>query len=243
VEFRVLSYNIHKGIGGVDRRYRPGRILETIEHYAPDVVFLQEVDDGVPRSRKHRQVDWLAERLGLAHRAFQPNVRLREGSYGNAILSRLPLEQVEDIDLTVPLKKRRRALVARTHLRHGHHSRSLVLANVHLGLAGFERVLQLRRLLRDHAVDSLHKNTPAIVGGDFNDVWGSLGGQVMRPYGFASALGMVKTFPAAYPLRPLDRVFYRGDLVSNAGFAGHIQLARAASDHLPVIVDFRVPGL
>ena len=68
MRFRLLTYNIHKGIGGVDRRYRPERIVETIGHYEPDIVFLQEVDDGVPRSRRDRQVDLLAEALELPHR-------------------------------------------------------------------------------------------------------------------------------------------------------------------------------
>ena len=47
IKIRVLTYNIHKAIGGVDRRYRPERIIETIGHYQPDIVLLQEVDDGV----------------------------------------------------------------------------------------------------------------------------------------------------------------------------------------------------
>ena len=56
MQFRLVTYNIHKGIGGVDRLYRPERIVETLAHYQPDIVLLQEVDDGVPRSRHHRQV-------------------------------------------------------------------------------------------------------------------------------------------------------------------------------------------
>ena len=47
------------------RRYRPGRIIETLARYDPDVVLLQEVDDGVPRSRRDRQVDLLGDALGL----------------------------------------------------------------------------------------------------------------------------------------------------------------------------------
>ena len=79
MQFRLLTYNIHKGIGGVDRKYRPERVVATIAHCAPDIVLLQEVDDGVPRSHHHRQVDLLADQLGLPYRAFQRNVTLREG--------------------------------------------------------------------------------------------------------------------------------------------------------------------
>ena len=45
--FRLITYNIHRGIGGVDRRYRPERIIETLQRYRPDIVLMQEVDDGV----------------------------------------------------------------------------------------------------------------------------------------------------------------------------------------------------
>src|SRR4029079_605985 len=86
--FRLLTYNIHKGIGGLDRRYDLARIVETIAHYQPDVALLQEVDDGVPRSHLHCQVDMLAEALALPHRGYQRNVALKIGHYGNALLSR-----------------------------------------------------------------------------------------------------------------------------------------------------------
>ncbi len=41
---RLLSYNIHKGIGGRDRRYRLERIVDVIESENPDFICLQEVD-------------------------------------------------------------------------------------------------------------------------------------------------------------------------------------------------------
>ena len=55
MSFRVVSYNIHKGIGGVDRRYRLDRIIETLGHLEADIVCLHEVDDGVPRSNHDQQ--------------------------------------------------------------------------------------------------------------------------------------------------------------------------------------------
>ena len=117
MDFRLLTYNIHKGIGGVDRRYRPERIIETIAHCEPDIVCLQEVDDGVPRSRHDRQVDLLGDALDLPHRLYQRNVSLRKGCYGNAILSRFPLSDAQDLDLSITLKKRRRAIACHCRLR------------------------------------------------------------------------------------------------------------------------------
>ncbi len=63
----------------------------------------------------------------------------------------------------------------RCHLRTGEHERSLILFNFHLGLAGYERRIQLRRLLTDESYVRTHHATPLILGGDLNDVWGTLG--------------------------------------------------------------------
>jgi endonuclease/exonuclease/phosphatase family metal-dependent hydrolase len=238
---RVLTYNIHKCIGGVDRRYDPHRVARTIAHYDPDILLLQEVDDGVPRSRGDRQVDWLGDELGYAHRAFQANVQLKQGSYGNAILSRHAIESIEHVDLTIPLKKRRQALVVRIDVRVEGHSHRWVVANVHLGLAGFERSVQVRRLLQNGTLQSTRKSTPTIIGGDFNDGRGALGPKLLAPLGYQSVVGNGRTFPAIYPVRTLDRIFYRGNVTLDLAFGGHTKLARHASDHLPVIADFQMP--
>lgn len=236
--FRLLTYNIHKGIGGVDRRYRPERIVEVVAHYEPDVVCLQEVDEGVKRSEFHAQAEHLADAWGFDHRCYQRNVRVADGHYGNATLSRWPLSQPCDMELTVRFKKRRQALAAQLQVPHGDVVRTVGIVNLHLGLAGFERKLQLRRLLASEALRGVAPPSPLIVAGDYNDVYGDLARAIMRPGGFQQAGGSPRTFPAVAPLRPLDRVFYRGALTATHAFAGRVQLARAASDHLPLIVDF-----
>jgi endonuclease/exonuclease/phosphatase family metal-dependent hydrolase len=239
MRFRLLTYNIHKGIGGLDRRYDLTRIVETIRHYQPDVALLQEVDDGAKRSKHDCQVDVLADAIELPHRAFQRNVRLRTvGHYGNAVLSRFPLLEPEDLDLTIRFKKRRCALICGFRAPAGDGSRAVAIANVHLGLAAFERQIQLRKLLACGRLTAMEDETPLIVAGDFNDVWDNLGSRVMHPAGFQLGSGHARTFPAAAPLRRLDRVFYRGPLTAIGAFAGHTGLARRASDHLPLIVDF-----
>ena len=238
MHFRLLSFNIHKGIGGVDRRYDLHRVVDTINFYEPDVVMLQEVDEEVPRSRHHRQAELLADAIKLPHIAYQRNVRLKVGHYGNAILSRYPLTEAFDIDLTLPPKKRRGALVTRLSISVGEHEKSIILANIHLGLSGLERQIQLRRLLACDCLSLPRKRTPLVIAGDYNDVWGSLGRRVMERAGFLAATGAIRTFPAAMPLRCLDRVFYRGDLKPLRAFAGHTETAKRASDHLPIVVEF-----
>ena len=242
MHLRIMTYNIHKCIGGVDRKYRPERIIETIRHYEPDVALLQEVDDGVPRSNGHRQVDYLADALDFEHRVFQPNVKLRKGCYGNAVLSHFPLHDTRHLDLTIPLKKRRQAILTRCRIKHGGHQHTLVISTFHLGLAGFERKMQLRKYLLWEAVRHVHHHTPMVVGGDFNDVWGTLCRRLMTPAGFAPAGRKVKTFPASMPMRPLDRIFFRGDAKLVHSFVGHTKIAKQASDHLPFIAEFRMFG-
>ncbi len=238
MRFRLITYNIHKGIGGVDRLYRPQRVIETLSHYQPDIVLLQEVDDGVPRSRFDRQIDVIGDGLNLHHRAFQRNVRLRRGHYGNAVLSRFPMFDVRNLELTVPPKKRRRALVAHCRVHTEHHWRTLIVFNFHLGLAGFERRIQIRRFLNSDVFVHAHHDTAIIAAGDYNDVWGTLGKRMLEPAGFKPACKSILTFPAVLPVRPLDRIYYRGRLNLHHSFASRLELARQASDHLPLVADF-----
>ncbi|MCA9146551.1 MAG: endonuclease/exonuclease/phosphatase family protein [Planctomycetales bacterium] len=235
-----MTYNIHKGIGGVDRRYDLQRIIDVIRHYQPDIAFLQEVDDGVQRSQNDRQVELLADALGFPHLSFQNNVAVQDGHYGNAILSRYPLGDQLDLDLKVSIKKTRRALITRAEVPIGTEIQPMLLCNTHLGLSGFERSVQIKRIL---TLDDLNElSLPFIVGGDFNDVWEEHGRKLMFPLGFQSAVGNAKTFPAALPVRSLDAIYYRGDLRLLDSFSGRNKLTRHASDHLPVIADFMLVG-
>jgi len=240
MQLRVMTWNIHKGIGGVDRRYRPERIMDVIRLYDPDIVFLQEVDEGAPRSSFHAQADYLADAVGMRHRCYGPNVHLRKGRYGNAILSRWPLSAVENIDLTIGPKKPRAALQARCRVAKGRERRTLLLYNLHLGLAGFERAMQLRRFLASRPFARLHHRTPIVLGGDLNDLWGSLGPRVLEPAGFRRAGRLLATYPAVFPVRPLDGIFVRGDLRVRRCFRSRVPLARAASDHLPLVAELEI---
>ncbi len=237
---RVLTWNIHKGIGGVDRRYRPERIVEVVAHYAPDVCLLQEVDENVKRSLHHVQVDHLADELDYPYRAYGPNVKVKTGVYGNATLARWPLREVHNVDLTLGPKKRRGALFCRAQLEAEGHTRTLGIFNLHLGLAGFERKIQLRRLLSHELVAGFRADTPLLVGGDFNDLWGGLGPKLLAPAGFERAGRLANTYPAFLPTRPLDGIHVRGTIKVRRCFRSRMKVARAASDHLPLIADLEV---
>ena len=173
-DLRVLTYNIHKGIGGIDRRYQIERILMVLRSARADILFLQEVDDGVPRSSRDRQVDIIGDALGFQYRAFQANVKLSTGTYGNAIVSRYPLSEVHDLDLSVRLKKRRRALLACCCVPH-EPRQNVLLLNCHLGLAAYERKLQIDKLLRHLSAKESLGVDGIVAGGDFNDSWRAFG--------------------------------------------------------------------
>jgi len=240
VRLKLLTYNIHKGIGGVDRRYRPERISTVLGHYVPDLVLLQEVDDGARRSKFDRQSELFAQALGMPHRTFFPNVRVRGGgSYGNAVLSRFPIAAARNIDLTYPGRKHRSALYAVLNVpgAHGGRPRAVHVFNLHLGLAGFERTWQLSRFFADHPFAGLAQRTPVIVGGDFNDVWGRLGRRFFEPAGFHVPHRPARTFPAWAPVRALDAVYVRGNLRVLHLFRSHLREARFASDHIPLYTE------
>ena len=81
MRLRLATYNIHRAIG-VDRRFRPDRIVEILQDHDPDIVLLQEVDEGVPRSREINLARELAAELDMKHYALGHNVSLKKGWYG-----------------------------------------------------------------------------------------------------------------------------------------------------------------
>jgi len=240
VRLRALSYNIHKCIGGVDRRYDLGRIAEVIHKLDVDVAMLQEVDGGAARSNHDHQVDLLGDQLGLRYRTWFPNVDVRGGGqYGNAILSRYPIIESTNLDLSIRFKKRRSALHAVLRIRHDDVDRTIHLYNMHLGLARYERRRQLRMFLDSHPFQNLHHDTPIVVGGDLNDLYGGLG-ELLAPAGFRGIERRPLTFPAWGPMRALDAIFVRGHMDFVRLSRCDSELARRASDHRPLIAEVRL---
>ena len=240
---RILSWNVHKCVGGLDRRCDPGRIAAVIAAATPDVVLMQEVAQNGRWYRMERQVDVLGEALGMPHRSFFVNVRFgpRRGEYGNAILSRAPIATSENIDVTLPTKKARSVLHAELRLQDAEgHSRTLHVFNLHLGLSEAERREQLRRFLQTRALQSIQARTPVLVAGDFNDVFGSLGKQLLAPVGFHGPARPLRTFPAWAPLRALDSLWVRGDLDVLTLERVRGRGTSTASDHVPLFAELRL---
>lgn len=247
MRLRVLSYNIHRAIG-VDRRFRPERIAEVLAVHDADIALLQEVDDGVPRSRELDLARVLAGRAGYPHVAVGHNVSLRRGRYGNATLSRYPILHERNIDLTIGRRKRRGC--QHTEIRvegRGGRAHRLEVFNLHLGLSARERQQQVGLLIGAREFAGLPGEAACMVGGDFND-WRSLLAPIFTDVlGFRSATdrspgsrGAIRTYPSFFPRGPLDRIFYRGGLALVSARRCRLRVSRLASDHLPIIADFEL---
>lgn len=235
---RLLSYNIHKGIGGRDRRYRLERIIEVIELENPDLICLQEVDQHVPRSRHDDQPKILTRYFRAAAHLYQRNVHLRSGGYGNLLLSRWPFERQHQISLRLHSKKPRGAQIAVVMTPEG----PLQVVNWHLGLAERERHWQVGHLL-SHPLFRESHHLPSIIAGDTNDWRNTLTDGPFAAQGFRSATSppsRFRTFPAYLALGSLDKVFHRGPVAIRHARAVSTLLARRASDHLPLVVDFHL---
>jgi endonuclease/exonuclease/phosphatase family metal-dependent hydrolase len=234
---RLLTWNIHKGIGGRDRRYSLDRIIACIEAENPDLICLQEVDRLVHRSRHDDQPRLLA-RYFRCHSVFQPTVRVGDGGYGNLVLSRWPVASRHRISLRHGARKPRGAQLLLVESPEG----AIHLVHTHLGLAERERLAQAERLL-GHMLFRSADPHPALVVGDFNDWRDSLGRERFATFGFrqvTSPASRFRTFPAWLAMGSLDKVFVRGGIEVRHARVVRTSLAKTASDHLPVVVDFHL---
>jgi len=250
MKLRILTYNIHRAIG-LDRRFKPERIEQIITTHSPDIVMLQEVDEGVPRSREQAMAKEIANNLGYPHFAMGHNVSLRKGYYGNATLSRHPIVRERNIDLTIDNKKRRGCqhttlkIEGATGKQH-----CLEVFNLHLGLSAQERQKQTSLLMRSPEYADMDATTPCLLAGDFNDWLSRLRALIIEGMGMQCAtdhitdkgIQSMKTYPSFSPRGGLDRVYYRGGLRLLSIEKCHQSVAKVASDHLPVIADFELTG-
>jgi endonuclease/exonuclease/phosphatase family metal-dependent hydrolase len=235
---RLLSYNIHKGIGGRDRLYRLDRIVEVIRHEKPDVVCLQEVDRNVKRSNFDDQPALLAKALEFEHSTYQFNHRVAGGGYGNLVLSHGQIHNRHNLSLRFKTRKNRRAQVVVVDTASG----PLRLVNWHLGLADRERHWQVETLL-GHASFCAYSDMPTLIAGDFND-WrdtlhrGALSQACLTQ--ITTPASRFRSFPAYMPVGSLDKAFCCGRVKVEKAHVVKSALTRKASDHLPLVVDFQM---
>jgi endonuclease/exonuclease/phosphatase family metal-dependent hydrolase len=229
-EFRIATYNVHK-CRGMDRRTRPERIVAVIRDIDADAVAVQEIIAA--------QVDEIARALP-GYTAHFGEVRKHRGEpYGNAVFSRLPVAEVRTYDITHRGRERRGCL--RVDLDA---SGTIVhLFNVHLGTSFFERPHQARLLLSEDVLHGKELGGPRIVVGDFNEWTRGVATKLMSGH-FQSvdrrAFRLRRTYPGLLPLLHLDHFYYDKHLRLENFTLMRTRLALVASDHLPLVGDFRL---
>ena len=248
MKIKIATYNIHRAIG-TDRRFRPDRIVEILSEHDPDIVLLQEVDEGAPRSRELDLAREIATSLDYPFYAVGHNVSLRKGRYGNATLSKHKIKRERNIDLTVGSRKRRGCQQATLEiLQPAGPSYRFEVFNLHLGLSARERRQQVGLLTCSRDFTTVSRETACLVGGDFND-WRSQ----LRPFFVEelhfrcvtdrkSRLGVhgIKTYPAFAPQGALDRLYVRGRVRQVATSVCRHRVAKIASDHLPIFAELEL---
>ncbi len=218
MKLTLLTINAHKGFSAMNRRFALPELRQCVHDSGADIVFMQEVVGqnlrhagkyfGWPKGPQH---EFMTELSGFRH-AYGKNAVYTAGHHGNAILSRYDILHSEKLDISTNRVEQRGLLYARINLPHA--GPPLHCFCVHLGLLRRSRIKQFR-MICDFVKRVVPDTEPAIVAGDFNE-WrkGSRDELeeclVMKDAGLTLHGRKLRTFPAALPVLPLDRIYLRG---------------------------------
>lgn len=240
---RLLTYNVHRCVG-VDRKLDVSRIAGVIAEHEPDIVCLQELDVGRARTGFVDQARAIADQLAMSYH-FHPAMRVEAELYGDAILTHLPERLIRSGPLPslrgIPGLEPRGALWVEVEID----GTTLNVLNTHLGLVPREQRLQAAALTGEQWLGHPDCVGPTLLTGDFNAT------SITRPYqtlvrklaDCQRSLGLkpsVKTFPSSFPAIRIDHCFTSPEIRVTAVKAPFSPLARMASDHLPLIIDFEI---
>jgi endonuclease/exonuclease/phosphatase family metal-dependent hydrolase len=164
---RVLTVNTHKGFTALNRRFILPELREAVRSTSADLVFLQEV---VGEHDRHstRYNDWpqtsqyefLADSM-WSDFAYGRNAVYPNGHHGNALLSKYPIREHRNLDVSITGPERRGLLHCVLDVP-GHTEVHAIC--VHLSLLESHRQLQLQLLCQ--LLESLPDDAPVIIAGD-----------------------------------------------------------------------------
>ncbi|WP_058616147.1 endonuclease/exonuclease/phosphatase family protein [Tepidimonas taiwanensis] len=249
---RVATYNIHKGVQGMGplKRLEIHNLAHAVAALGADIVCLQEVR-AFHRRLQRRFAHWPSadQARFLAPEGYEAvyctNAVTRHGEHGNAVLSRFAVLAHTHQDVSDHGFEQRGLLHVVLALPSGNgpvddvSPRALHVIVVHLGLIHASRERQVAALGR-FIGQTVPADAPLVVAGDFND-WGERLHEPMAVLGLHTVRGArVPTYPARWPLLPLDRVYARGAEVR----ALHVPHGRGWarwSDHLPLVAEVALP--
>jgi endonuclease/exonuclease/phosphatase family metal-dependent hydrolase len=231
---RVATYNIHRS-RGLDGRTRPERIAAVLGRIDADIIALQEVVGAGPRGGGHAEAIGAALGMGWV---MAPARLLREHQFGNAVLSRWPITQHVEHDLSWKTCEPRRLQRVDVAVD----GSTLHVYNVHLGTAILERRHQAERLAG--IVGDRHVAGPKLVLGDFNEWMRGLATTLLsarlHSVDLESYLPRRRTYPGFFPLLHLDHIYYEGRVEVVGIELPRTPLTLVASDHLPLVADIRL---
>jgi len=247
VRFTVATYNIHKGFAGFMKRVVIHELRERLHGLDADIVFLQEVqglhDRHAGRYRNwpvKPQHEYIAD-SNWQQVAYGKNAVYRDGHHGNAMLSRFSIIAQDNKDISAHRFESRGLLHCVMDL--GPDVPQLHCLNVHLGLFESGRQWQIRALC-ERIRDSVPKNAPLVIAGDFNDWRHKANRALVDELGVVEVFEAVtgraaRTFPSVMPVFRLDRIYARGLDVVEA----HVHCAFPAakiSDHAALAATFEL---
>lgn len=242
---KLLSYNIHKGFTAGNRAFVLTHIRESIRLAGADLVCLQEVlgKHSHPSAKifdwpTTSQFEFLADEL-WPHYAYGCNSVYEEGHHGNAILSRFPIRLHKNHNISTNFLENRGMLHAEIDLCPG----VLHVINMHLDLLKSGRRKQIDQLCK-MVEQEIEVDEPLFIAGDFNDWTGEVSKMLKDRMGcneafIASGGKHARTFPAAFPLLSLDRIYARNvEIMSATTLAEGVW--KSLSDHAAILGEFEV---
>jgi endonuclease/exonuclease/phosphatase family metal-dependent hydrolase len=172
---------------------------------------------------------------------FHPALQVEEELYGDAILTALPMRLVKAGPLPGSVGfEPRGALWAAVEAN----GTEIQIINTHLGLPAYERMAQAKTILGENWLGHPDCRDPIILLGDFNARRRSV---VYRRFTARLRDAQLvlhrrarRTFPARMPMLRIDHIFCSRSVDVLGVEVPRSQLVRTASDHLPLVMDFRI---
>ncbi len=236
---RIATFNIKHGALTQEYHSNPEQVMAAFQELAafePDILALQEADQGVLRSGRANLAEIAAEACDMNFR-FAKTRRQSTGKYGNALLVRGDIQDFRVVDLgggkRFKLKlgehklppfgyEPRNALLATAVIG----ERKISVATTHLSTEKHIQGKQLTRLVGALACQP----EPMALLGDLNMNLHQV--QKSRASGVLEFAKAMPTFPADNPRRQIDHIAVSGLSIVEA------QTVRLPiSDHLALIVD------
>lgn len=235
---RVATYNVHR-CRGLDGRTRPERVAAVLCEIDADIYALQEVVSIEGLAPEDDQASYLAESVGGTY-AMGETRRHGAGAFGNVTISRrLRIEGWRHLDVSVVGRERRGVL--RTDFRVA--SRPLHVFNIHLGTSWRERRRQAVRLVDSDLLRALDIEGARLVLGDLNEwtrglVTRTLAAELQRAE--PTMTPRRRAYPGILPFLQLDYASYDEHLTLEQSYYHRTRGSLVASDHLPLVAEFKV---